>query len=265
MKKAVFILSVGLMCGAWMSGFATLYSVEDDMVNGTLTKDLESKGVLDTDMINQLNELQSQTKRLDSEIKKLSSGDFTESTVTKDLKDVDDLIHQAETSKSYTQTGQFGKNYNGYQSDPMSSYQTYTDENGVERSKFDVFYQTNTNTTLQTINDSNAAIEKDKENNDETQVNTTIDNVKNSLTNPKTGGGTTEAVSNVAEINIEILKQLQSMHAQLAAMAEAQNAAMGKKIDEDAKEESSVRKSLDDNAVPVSVAYGASPLKDPKF
>ncbi len=215
---------------------------------GIINDSLGTNSVLDKDLFSQLTELQTQTKRLESEINGISKKNFTQSEITSKLNEVDGLIKQASSQDggSYKAgTSQFSKNYPGYN----------TIDNINSGTSYDDFYKNNANTTLATMDNSIQAIETDKANNTGTAVDDTIAKARSNILAAE---GTTQAVSSLAEINIEILKQLQSMHMQLAAMAETQNAASAKEIQEKATEKAEVTKDIAKDAEWVSIDSGKS-------
>ena len=196
----------------------------------------------------QIDKMEQQYQDLENEVSKIAEGNFTQSQITSKLKEVDDLIKQASSldGESYKAgTSQFSKNYPGYN----------TIDNINSGTSYDDFYKNNANTTLATMDNSIQAIETDKANNTGTAVDDTIAKARSNIL---AATGTTQAVSSLAEINIEILKQLQSMHMQLAAMAETQNAASAKEIQEKATEKAEVTKDIAKDAEWVSIDSGKS-------
>jgi hypothetical protein len=242
-NKLIIMLAVSnLFFGACFAGEVTqVFNVIDSKVE-------DNTGI-------QVEKMQNQLDSINKEIQALKDGNFHEHDITDLMNEVNGLIKQA-SSESYDYDTQFSTNYKGYQKDILGAYNV---------NNYEDFYKKNANITLNTINDANKAIEDDKQQNNVSEVNTTIDSARANLLNGDKDGqvGTTQAISSVAEINIEILKQLESMHAQLAAMTEAQNAVAAKKIQEEATEKAQVRKELDANAVPVEVKYGTYSLDPP--
>ncbi len=219
-------------------------------------------------MVTQLQNMDDQYKRMQKQLdQQIYAADRLKSEIAqlKDFQNPDKVRSLLSKSNSliaqskdieYTLNNEtdFAKSYQGYK--------TLDEMQGVSVSTYDSFYKDNANMTLSTINSANTAIEDtNKAFNDDT-VNSAVGAAQDHITGAK---GTTQAVSGLAEINIQILQQLQAMNIQLTAMATAQNAAAAKQIQEEATEEAEARKKLDDEAVPVKVKYGSYPVKMPKF
>lgn len=252
LRRSICLLFLIIMAGSVFAIGEPVYDVMQDINMGVQLSDMDDQ--LKT-LGQQYTELQSQTKHLKNEINKIADGNFTQSEITRELKKVDDLIKQASKAdgESY-QAGasRFSKNYPGYSTiDSINSGVSYDD-----------FYKNNANTTLATLDNSMQAIEQDKTNNSGVAVDSTIVKARANILN---ADGATQAVSSLAEVNIEILKQLQSMHMQLASMATSQNAAAAKQIQEEATEKAEARKKLDADAVSDDYRYGQYPLKLPNF
>lgn len=230
------------------------YPVIDMTAVGQMGEQLTTMNNQYSEMIKQYNKMQDQYLALQSEINKIAQGNFTQSDITRELNKVDGLIKQANSldANSYQAGGsQFSKNYYGYSTSSNLNNNSYND-----------FYKNNVNTTLSTLDNATQAIETDKKNNSATAVDNTINQVRANILN---ADGTTQAVSSLAEINIEILKQLQSMHMQLAAMAEATNAASAKKIQEEATGKVEFGDVVDKDAKEPVLTYGMHPLPEPSF
>lgn len=210
---------------------------------------------LDT-LSDQYTELKTQTTHLENEIAKISEFSDTADIQTL-LGQVNELIKQAESYERYNDaSSQFSQNYKGF-----------IEDTGLLKSPsdYDVIYKENVNMTLQTMKNSNDAIEKDLNDpsNSPKNISKTVEQAKFDIRN---AAGTTQAVSGLAEINAQILKQLQQMHTQLAAMVESQNAAEAKKIQEEADGMAAVRKKIDDESNnQVDTKYGTYGLNMPKF
>lgn len=227
----VCMVTLMLFENVWAEGFEIvhdpLFSAQQDT----------NMGLEFGHMAEQLQELQTQTDRLNKEIAALEN---IENTTNVDglLKDANKLIAQSrdleyEINSSGTA---FAKSYQGYKSPDE-----ITDGTG---SDYQSFYKDNVNMTLSTINNANKAIDDSKQNTDDT-VNQAIIQAKGDI---QGASGTNQAVGGLAEINVQILKQLQSMHTQLAAIAEAQNAADAKKIQEEATEEAEFKKVVESSS-----------------
>ena len=260
MKKSLLWLVTGLflthaaLAGVLPSMPTNGYPVIDITAVGKMGEQLSTMNNQYNEMVRQYAKMQEQYIAMQSEIARIRQGDFTQSEITRELNKVDGLIKQASSLEAdlyEARTSQFSTNYRGYG--------TTSNLNG---GSFNDFYKRNVNTTLSTLDSATEAIETDKQNNSGIAVDSTISQVRANILNAE---GTTQAVSSLAEVNIEILKQLQSMHMQLAAIAEAENAASAKKIQEEAVAAAEARKRLEDNAVPIPVSYGQYPLKSPTF
>lgn len=253
--RLISLIFLSIMASNIFAEAMPVYDFMQDVNMGTQFKAMDAQLTALGTEGDQWKKMEQQYQDLEREVSKIAEGNFTQSQITSKLKEVDDLIKQAsrQDGESY-QAGisQFSKNYPGYSAiDDINNGASYDD-----------FYKNNANTTLATLDNSTQAIEQDKANNSGEAVDSTIAQARANILK---ADGTTQAVSSLAEINIEILKQLQSMHMQLAAMATAQNAAMGKKIQEEATEEAGIREKLDNEAKPVEVNYGNYPVKTPKF
>lgn len=251
MKTVTLAILAGIFL--WGTSLGSVIPPKPD--GGYPVMDVTSIGKLNEQydrMKDQLDQQIAAADHLGNEIANLS--DFQNPTTVKQLlDDANSLIKQShDIQYSLDTTTDFAKNYQGYK--------TIEDMGGSDNT-YDSFYHDNANMTLSTINRANKAIEDTNQ--------TTNDDVDSTVALAQThitgAVGTTQAVSGLAEINIQILKQLQAMHTQLAAMAVAQNAAAAKQIQEEATEEAEARKKLDDEAVPVEVKYGSYPVKMPKF
>ncbi len=230
------------------------YPVIDMTAVGQMSEQLSTMNNQYEEMIKQYNKMQDQYVALQSEIKKIREGNFTQSDITRELHKVDGLIKQAsslEGAAYQAGTSQFSKNYYGYNTTSNLKADAYHD-----------FYKNNVNTTLATLDNATQAIETDKKNNAGTAVDSTITQARANILNAE---GTTQAVSSLAEINIEILKQLQSMHMQLAAMSEAENAAYAQKIQEEATGKVEFGDIVEKDAEEPVLTYGAHPLPEPDF
>ena len=197
-----------------------------------------------------------QYQQLLLEVKSLQNGFSDTADIQGLLTQVDGLIKQAKSYENYNDpSSQFSQNYKGFSADG---------ESPQTPSEYDAIYKDNVNTTLQTIKNSNDAIEKDLNdpNNSPENISTTVTQARKDIANAE---GTTQAVSGLAEINMQILKQLQQMHTQLAAMAESQNAAAGKEIQENATVVEAVRAKLDKDAISVKANYGDHSIHTPKL
>ena len=170
------------------------------------------------------------------------------------LDEANSLIKQSQDIQyDLNKTTDFAKSYQGYK--------TIEEMGGGSGNTYDSFYKDNANMTLSTINSANKAIEDTNQTaNDD--VDSTVALAQTHITGAV---GTTQAVSGLAEINIQILKQLQAMHTQLAAMAVAQNASAAKQIQEEVTEEAEVSEKLHTEAVPVSMSWDAYTTKQPTF
>lgn len=238
--------------------YATLYDVYDEKVMGAVgdtNKLLGSgkDGILNTDLINQLEELQKEVKKVTVATNKTEVANL--------LNEVNALIAQASKTSdalsvngSINSSGKFALNYHGYDAgDILNGASTYAE-----------FYQNNANTTLKTMQNATDAIEADNNNSNNTPQK--IDTVIGQATEDINGApGPTQAIGGLAQINAQILKELQSMHTQLAAMVESQNAAAAKKIQEEATTEVGFNDIVTKDAKESVLSYGDNPLPDPAF
>ncbi|MBY0378409.1 MAG: hypothetical protein K2Q33_07600, partial [Gammaproteobacteria bacterium] len=230
--KGVFLALIGCILFSRMMASPSPYVI--DLATESHTFDQLAKmdaqvealgegGPINSSLLTQLTELQNEVKHMSV---------LSDPTVVTDtLNKVSNLIAQAKKGdkpsvNQFNTTGNFALNYQGYnKDDPLNGAESYKD-----------FYENNANLTLKTLQNSTDVVEEDNNN-----IQNTPDNVQKAISDAQghivDAPGPTQAIGGLAEINTQILKQLQSMHTQLAAIAEAQSAADAKKIQEEATEE----------------------------
>ncbi len=243
MKKITLVLSAVLMSGAWVSGLA---GTTPEVPQFVIDTDVESQ------TLTQLDKMDTQYKEMKAEVANLKDIKDADS-IKKLLDDSDSLIAQS-TDLEYklNHDTTFAKNYQGYLTPDKIT--------GGSGNDYQSFYKDNANKTLSTINNANTVIDNTKGVSD-SDVDQAVSTAQSDI---KNAPGPTQAVAGLSEINTQMLRELQAMHKQLAAIAEAQNADAAKKIEEEATQKAEFDSAIT-SAKASSVADAAKIKEKPHY
>jgi hypothetical protein len=191
-------------------------------------------------MKDQYDELQKQTKHMQQVIEKL--GDLNSRDVDGYLNEITTLTNESNDLMT-----------------ELEDKTKYEDFGANQRANYGKFYDDNTDKTMGVLNNSTETIQKNADENTPKEVSDVLNKARTDVNSDSY----IKSMTALADINAEIVKELQLMRAQLTAVAQSQNAVAAKKIQEDAAEKQEFDLIIETSAVHKDIP--PYPLEDPVF